>query len=106
VNQAQVGRLAAAFALSSSRIMVAAYTASGGAFQPEKPRAWSPVSLTFPQSSGAPFDVSPDVKRLAVLLKTPEAQTVAKDDHITFFSISRTNSAASPRWGRGKHTLL
>jgi serine/threonine-protein kinase len=70
---------------NSNRIMVAAYAASGGVFQPEKPRAWSPVSLPFPQSAGAPFDVSPDAKRLAVLLKTPEAQTVAKDDHITFF---------------------
>jgi serine/threonine-protein kinase len=68
------------------KIMVAAYTASGGAFQPEKPRAWSPVSLPFPQSAGAPFDVSPDVKRLAVLLKaSDQAQAAAKEDKITFF---------------------
>ena len=72
--------------VSDSKIMVAAYTASGSAFQAEKPRPWASNSMPLVQSSGLPFDVSPDGKRLAVLLKTPDpSQTAAKEDKITFF---------------------
>jgi serine/threonine-protein kinase len=69
------------------KIMVAAYAASGSAFQGEKSRRWSSVSALLLQPIAAvrgSFDVSPDGKRLAVLLKNPEAQAAAKEDHVTF----------------------
>jgi len=70
---------------SDSKIMVAAYTASGSAFQPGKRRPWASNSVPFAQSGGAPFDVSPDGKRLAVLLKAPgQTETGPKEDHLTF----------------------
>jgi len=72
--------------VSSSRIMVAAYAASGGEFQPEKPRPWVSNSVPLLQGADRPLDVSPDGKRLAVLLKAPDqSQTRAKEDRITFF---------------------
>jgi serine/threonine-protein kinase len=67
-------------------IMVAAYTASEGVFQPETPRPWSSVSVPPLPSSGPTFDVGPDGKRVAVLLKAPDqAQAAAQEDKITFF---------------------
>jgi len=72
--------------VSGSRIMVAAYAASGGEFQPEKPRPWVSNSVPLLQGADRPLDVSPDGKRLAVLLKAPDqSQTRAKEDRITFF---------------------
>ena len=56
--------------VSSSRIMVAAYAASGGEFQPEKPRPWVSNSVPLLQGADRPLDVSPDGKRLAVLLES------------------------------------
>ena len=70
--------------VSDSKIMVAAYTASGSAFQAEKPRPWASNSVPLLQGFGVPFDVSPDGKRLAVLLKAPDQAQVAKEDHLTF----------------------
>jgi serine/threonine-protein kinase len=72
-----------------SKIMVAAYTASEGAFQPEKPRPWSSASVPLvsvpPLPGGRHFDVSLDGRRLAVLLKTSDqAQAAANGDHLTF----------------------
>jgi serine/threonine-protein kinase len=70
----------------SSRIMVAAYAASGGGFQPEKPRPWTSNPVPLLQGAGRLLDVSPDGKRLAVLLKaSDQAQAAAKEDKITFF---------------------
>jgi serine/threonine-protein kinase len=72
--------------VSDSKIMVAAYTASGSAFQAEKPRPWASNSVPLLQGFGVPFDVSPDGKRLGVLLKTPDqSQAEAKEDKVTFF---------------------
>jgi len=71
--------------VSSSRIMVAAYAASGSEFQPEKPRPWASNSVPLLQGVNSPLDVSPDGKRLAVLLKTPDqSQRPVKEDRITF----------------------
>ena len=81
--------------VSDSKFMVTAYTASGSTFQPGKPRPWASTSMfahnpgytaaTLSQSGGSPFDVSPDGKRLAVLLRAPDqSQTPAKEDRITF----------------------
>jgi Tol biopolymer transport system component len=70
-----------------SRIMLAAYTASGSSFQAEKPRPWASnsVSLVLNEIGGTPFDVSPDGKRLAVLLKAPDqTETATREDHLTF----------------------
>jgi hypothetical protein len=65
--------------------MVAAYTAPGSAFQPDKPRPWASNSVPLTQSGGSPFDMSPDGKRLAVLLKAPDqTQAAPKEDHLTF----------------------
>ena len=66
------------------KIMVVGYTASGSAFQAEKPRVWSPVSVPLSDYNRS-MDVGPDGKRLAVVLPAPEAQAAAKGDHITFF---------------------
>jgi len=71
--------------VSSSRIMVAAYAASGGGLQPEKPRPWTSNSVPFLQGSGRPLDVSPDGKRLAVLLTAADqTQAPSREDHLTF----------------------
>ena len=74
---------------SDSKIMVAAYKASGSTFQPNKPRPWISDSVALApltQSAGSPFDVTPDEKRVAVLLKPPDqSQTPVKEDRITFF---------------------
>jgi hypothetical protein len=66
--------------------MMAACAASGSVFQAEKPRAWSAASVPLlPRIGGLNYDVSPDGKRLAVLLKAPDqAQPTAKEDKITF----------------------
>jgi serine/threonine-protein kinase len=69
---------------SDSKIMVADYTLSGGAFKADKPRPWSSASVPLLQSGKPPFDVSPDGKRLAALLRPPEAQQTAIEDHLTF----------------------
>ena len=52
---------------TSDRIMVASYSARGGAFVAEKPRVWSNLSLGLALSGGvgAQYDVSADGKRIA-----------------------------------------
>jgi serine/threonine-protein kinase len=69
-------------------VMVAACAASGSMFQAEKPRAWSAVFVSLlPRTiGGLNFDVNPDGKRLAVLLKAPDqSQAASKEDKITFY---------------------
>jgi serine/threonine-protein kinase len=69
-------------------VMVSACAASGSMLQAEKPRAWSAalVSLLPRTIGGLNYDVNPDGKRLAVLLKPPDQpQAAAKEDKITFY---------------------
>jgi serine/threonine-protein kinase len=53
-------------ARNTNILMVVNYTVDGAAFIPAKPRVWSMLPLTF-TGGGAPYDVAPDGKRLAIL---------------------------------------
>jgi len=89
---------------SASKIMVAAYTASGRVFQPEKPRPWASTSLPLPLSEigGLIFDASPDGKRLAVLLKLPDqTQAIPSQDHYLPFQLHRRTPPRRPERARG-----
>lgn len=72
---------------ADGKIMAATYAVSGGMFQAEKPRAWSALAVPLlPRAIGdLNYDVSPDGKRLVVLLKAAEqAEGAAKEDKMTF----------------------
>jgi serine/threonine-protein kinase len=61
------------FKTPARRIMVAAYTAAGDSFVPDKPRLWSAKPL--PDSHlGRDFDLAPDGRRLAVQVLAESAQ--------------------------------
>jgi len=63
--------------------MVVEYKVSGGAFQADKPRVWSPVPVPI-MGNNRGIDVSRDGRRMAVVLKPPTTAG-AKEEHITFF---------------------
>jgi serine/threonine-protein kinase len=51
-----------------ARILVAAYTASGGSFAAQKPRVWSEKQLSNLVTVSKNLDIAPDGKRFAVIL--------------------------------------
>jgi eukaryotic-like serine/threonine-protein kinase len=71
------------FRNQNNRIMVAAYSESGGSFRPEKPQFWSPGQFTDLGGSINDFDLHPDGKRL-VVLKAPPTSEVQPSNRMTF----------------------
>jgi hypothetical protein len=64
------------------RIMVVGYTVQGAAFQPDRPRVWSPTPI---RRDGVRqnFDISADGRR-AVIFPRPELELGAGTLHVTF----------------------
>ena len=71
------------FRTENNRIMVVAYTESGGSFRPEKTQFWSPGQFTDLGGSINDFDLHPDGKRL-VVLKTPPTSDLQPSNRMTF----------------------
>jgi hypothetical protein len=73
--------------------MAVSYTVNGDSFQAEKPRVWlAKVGST----SG--FDLSPDGKRIAVLIPADAPEATQPDHEVVFlFKLLRRTAAAGSR---------
>ena len=71
-----------AYLAPDGRIMLVPYTASGDAFQAEKPRVWSetPVQRRRPVDEAGTFDLHPDGARVAM---APGVEATAGPTHVT-----------------------
>ena len=54
---------------ADNRLMVAGYLVKAGSFSPDKPRVWSITRIVWP-GVGMPYDLAPDGKRFAVVVRT------------------------------------
>ncbi len=82
------------------RILVAAYTAEGDSFRPEKPRVWSPGLVPLRVLRGRNYDLHPDGERLAVLKASgdeAEARRDRVDLIVNFFDELRRIAPAGRR---------
>ena len=71
------------FLTQDRRIMVAAYTVRGDSFSADKPRVWSETRpVVLPRAPT--YDLSPDGKRVAVLMGTADAGEQKPATHVTF----------------------
>ena len=64
------------------KIMAVDYAAKGDAFQPERPRVWSEVTLTDQGMLGT-YTMHPDSKRMAAVLPAELADGAKPDTHVT-----------------------
>jgi dipeptidyl aminopeptidase/acylaminoacyl peptidase len=74
---------------SGDQIMAASYTANGDTFVPEKPRVWiaklggTPLQVLNPAQQ-MDWDLTPDGKRVAVLIPLETAEARAQEHEVVF----------------------
>lgn len=67
-----------------NEIMVASYTVKGDSFVPEKPKVWSEKRLADAGINFRNFDLSPDSKRIAVLMPAEGEEKQNPQTHVVF----------------------